>query len=107
MNLTKIGITLLVLFLSGLQAWDSNVLHAGNLVIGLVGVAIIIAAVATMNPSKPQLLVGVGAVSVLLLILARVISPVSLPAFFTIGPVIWIALVVNWQIEQRQKDAKP
>lgn len=102
MNITSLVITLLLVALGVLQAWDSNVLHAGNLVLILVGAAIAIAAGATLFPSRPGLLLGASVSSVLLLIVARIVSPIPLPAILTICPIICVALFAVWQVELRR-----
>ena len=68
--------------MGSLQAWDSEVPAAGLLIVFLVSLAIALPPVALLVPLKQIHYLGALAVSFILLILARLISPVPLPGLF-------------------------
>jgi hypothetical protein len=74
-----------VIFLLGnLQAWDSNVPEAGLLIVFLVSLAIALPPVALLVPLSQTYFLGAFGVSLLLLIIARLISPIPLPGLFIV-----------------------
>jgi len=73
---------ILIFVLGTLQACDSNVHEAGLLIVLLVSLAIALPPVALLIPIKQQYFVGAFAVSLLLLIFARFLSPIALPGLF-------------------------
>jgi hypothetical protein len=77
-------LAILIFVLGSLQAWDSNVADAGLLVVLLVSFAIPLPAVALLIPIKGPFLVGALVVSLILLLAARLFSPVPLPGLFII-----------------------
>ena len=77
-------LALLAFVLGSLQAWDSNVPDAGLLIVLLVSLAIALPPVALLLPLKQSYFIGAFALSFLLLVLARVISPISLPGLFIV-----------------------
>jgi hypothetical protein len=70
--------------LGSLQAWDSNVHEAGLLIVLLVSLAIALSPVALLIPTRQSYVVGASIVSLILLVLARLISPISLPGLFLV-----------------------
>ena len=75
----------LIIFVMGnLQAWDSGVPDAGLLIVFLVSLAIALPPVALLVPLKQSHFLGAFAVSFFLLVVARVISPISLPGLFLV-----------------------
>jgi hypothetical protein len=83
---TALRATLAVLafVLGSLQAWDSDVPQAGLLIVLLVSLATALPPVALLLPIKQPLLVGAFVSSLILLLLARLISPIPLPGLFLI-----------------------
>ena len=73
---------ILMIVLGNLQAWDSGVHDAGLLIVLLVSIAIALPAVALLLPVSQQYLVGTLVVSLILIFLARVVSPIPLPELF-------------------------
>jgi len=80
----RAALAILIFVLGSLQAWDSGVPQAGLLIVLLVSLAISLPPVALLLPLKQSYFIGAFAFSFLLLVLARVISPISLPGLFII-----------------------
>lgn len=75
-NTTLQAILAFLIFVPGsLQAWDSNVPAAGLLIVLLVSLAI---------PATQQYMVGALVLAFILLLLARLLSPIPSPELFTI-----------------------
>ena len=82
--------------MGGLQAWDSDVPKAGLLIVLLVSLAITLPPVALLVPLKREHFLGAFALSFVLLILARLISPIPLPDLFLIlVPVVTMGLIFS------------
>ena len=81
---TRAGLALIIFVLGSLQAWDSNVPAAGLLIVSLVNLAIALPPVALLVPLKQSYFLGTFALSFILLILARLLSPIPLPGLFII-----------------------
>lgn len=77
-------LAILAFVLGSLQAWDSDVQTAGLLIVVLVSLAIALPPVALLLPVKQQYFVGAFVLSLILLLLARLISPIPLPGLFLI-----------------------
>ncbi len=75
----------IVIFVIGnLQAWDSGVPQAGPLIVLLVSLAIALPPVALLvTLSRPHFM-GAFALSFILIAVARLISPISLPGLFLV-----------------------
>ncbi|HJS29181.1 MAG TPA: hypothetical protein VJ768_06145 [Anaerolineales bacterium] len=80
----RVLIALSIFLLGSLQAWDSDVPDAGLLIVFVVTVAIALPAVAISNFANPSYLFGSVIVSVCLLVIARLASPIPLPGLFII-----------------------
>jgi hypothetical protein len=74
----------LAFVLGSLQAWDSDVHAAGLLLVLLVNLAIALPPVILLVPVRQQYFVGALVLSLILLILARLISPIPLPGLFLV-----------------------
>ena len=74
----------LIFVLGNLQAWDSNVHEAGLPVMLLVSLAIPLPPLALLLPVEQKYMIGALALSFVLLVLARLISPIPLPELFII-----------------------
>lgn len=70
--------------LGSLQAWDSDVPDAGLLIVFLVSLAISLPPVALLVPLETPIYLGTFAYSLILLVIARVISPTPLPGLFLV-----------------------
>jgi hypothetical protein len=75
---------ILAFVLGSLQAWDSDVHAAGLLIVLLVSLAMALPPVALLLPIKQQYFVGTLVLSLFVLVLARLISPIPLPELFLI-----------------------
>jgi hypothetical protein len=70
----------IVIFVIGnLQAWDSGVPQAGPLIVLLVSLAIALPPVALLVPLSRPHFIGAFGLSFILITVARLISPISLP----------------------------
>ena len=77
--------TAIIVVMGSLQAWDSGTLRAPGLIQALVALAIAIPAVAVVTtPSYPRHVLAV-AVAFVLLTIARMTSPISLPTLHLIA----------------------
>jgi len=94
---TTHAILAIAIFVMGsLQAWDSDVPKAGLLIVLLVSLAITLPPVALLVPLKREHFLGAFALSFVLLILARLISPIPLPGLFLIlVPVVTMGLIFS------------
>jgi hypothetical protein len=70
--------------MGNLQAWDSHVPAAGLLIVFLVSLAVALPAVALLIPIKQTYFLGTFVLSLILLIVARLISPIPLPGLFIV-----------------------
>jgi hypothetical protein len=84
MVLSRVAVVLLVLLLGGIQAWDSNVQGAGSVVLLLVAVGIAVPAVAAVSWARPGPILGSGLASFALLLAAKLLSPIALPALLVL-----------------------
>lgn len=80
----RAGLAIIIFVMGSLQAWDSGVPAAGLFVGFLVSLAIAIPPVPLLLPLQQVYFVGAFALSFLVLILARVISPIPLPGLFIV-----------------------
>ncbi|MCI0554210.1 MAG: hypothetical protein L0287_24940 [Anaerolineae bacterium] len=81
---TRAGLAIIIFVMGSLQAWDSDVPAAGLLIVSLVSLAIALPPVALLVPLKQSYFLGVFALLFILLILARLISPIPLPGLFIV-----------------------
>jgi hypothetical protein len=81
---TRAGLALIIFVLGSLQAWDSDVPAAGLWIVSLVSLAIALPPVALLVPLEQRYFVGAFVLSFVLLILARLISPIPLPGLFIV-----------------------
>lgn len=84
MTATGAGLALIIFVLGSLQAWDSDVPAAGLLIVLLVSLAIALPPVALLVPLKQSYFLGAFTASFILLLLARLISPIPLPGLFIV-----------------------
>lgn len=84
MTATRAILAISIFLLGSLQAWDSDVPAAGLLIVSLVSLAIALPPVALLVPLEQRYFVGAFVLSFVLLILARLISPIPLPGLFIV-----------------------
>jgi hypothetical protein len=77
-------LTFLMFVLGNLQAWDSKVYEAGLVIVLLVSLATALPPVALLSPISQQYMLGAFALSLILLVAARLLSPIPLPGLFLI-----------------------
>ena len=77
-------ISLTIFVLGSLQAWDSDVPAAGLWIVLLVSLAIALPAVALLLPLKQAFFPAAIGLSLILLIIARIVSPTPLPGLFIV-----------------------
>ena len=70
----------LILVLEIMQAWDSDVFEAGLLTVLLVSLAMPLAPIALLIPVRREYMIGV--LALVLLIQARMLSPIPLPGLY-------------------------
>ena len=80
----RAGLAIIMFVLGNLQAWDSDVPAAGLLIVFLVSLAIALPPVALLVPLQQSHFLGAFALSFILLIIARLISPIPLPGLFIV-----------------------
>ena len=81
---TRAALAVVIFVMGNLQAWDSGVPEAGLSIVFLVSLAIALPAVALLVPVEQTYFLGAFALSFILLIIARLISPTSLPGLFIV-----------------------
>ena len=81
---TRAGLALIIFVMGSLQAWDSDVPAAGLFIVFLVSLAIALPPVALLLPLKQIHFLAAFALSLVLLIVARLISPTPLPGLFIV-----------------------
>ena len=78
------GLALLIFVLGNLQAWDSGVPAAGVFVVFLVSLAIALPRVSILLRLTRTYFLSAFVLAFLLLLIARLISPVPLPGLFIV-----------------------
>ena len=91
---------LVIFVLGSLQAWDSNAHEGGLLIFFLVSVAIALPAVAWLVPLSSGLWIAALLLSFLLLLVARIFSPVPLPGLFLVLIPGVMALILSGLVAQ-------
>jgi hypothetical protein len=75
----RASFAIIIFVIGNLQAWDSGVPQAGPLIVLLVSLAIALPPVALLVPLSRPHFMGAFALSFILIVVARLISPISLP----------------------------
>jgi hypothetical protein len=96
----RAALAILAFVLGSLQAWDSGVPQAGLLIVLLVSLATALPPVALLLPIQQPFLVGAFVLSLMLLLLARLISPIPLPGLFLILIPAAMGLIFSGIIKQ-------
>ena len=84
MTATRAILAVTIFVMGSLQAWDSDVPSAGLLIVFLASLAIALPPVALLVPLEQRYFLAAFALSFILLILARLISPIPLPGLFIV-----------------------
>jgi hypothetical protein len=92
----------LIFVLGNLQAWDSNVYEAGLLIVLLVSLAIPLPPIALLLDVEQKYMIGALVCSFILLVLARVISPIPLPELYIILLPAAMGLVFTGILQQKE-----
>jgi hypothetical protein len=100
MTAIRAGLALIIFVMGSLQAWDSDVASAGLLVVSLVSLAIALPPVALLVPLEQGYFLGAFALSFILLIVARLISPIPLPGLFIVLVTAVMGLIFNGIFKQ-------
>lgn len=97
----RVLLAILMIVLGNLQAWDSGVPEAGLLIVLLVSLAMALPPVALLSPISQQFMLGAFALSLLLLVVARLVSPIPLPGLFLILVPAAMGLIFAGLIKQK------
>ena len=100
---TRAGLAVIIFVMGSLQAWDSDVPDAGLLIVFFVSLAITLPAVALLVPLEQSYFLGIFALSFILVIVARLISPIPLPGLFIVLIPAVMALIFSGLIRQDAK----
>ena len=100
---TRAALAVIIFVMGNLQAWDSDVPAAGLLIVFLVSLAIALPAVALLVPLGQTYYLGAFVLSFILLIVARLISPIPLPGLFIVLIPAVMALIFTGIIRQDAK----
>lgn len=95
----------LIFVLGNLQAWDSNVHEAGLLIVLLISLAIPLSPIVLLLDVEQKYMIGALVLSLLLLVLARLLSPIPLPELYIILVPAAMGLIFTGLIEQNVEDA--
>lgn len=96
----RASFALLILVLGNLQAWDSGVSEAGLMIVLLTSLAVALPAIALLLPLSQPYFLGTFALSFILLVLARLVAPVSLPGLFLVLVPAVMALIFTGLFNQ-------
>jgi hypothetical protein len=104
---TMRAILAVIMFVFGsLQAWDSDVPVAGLLIVFLVSLAIALPPVALLVPLNTPIYLATFAISLILLVIARVISPTPLPGLFLVLIPGYLGLIFTRMINPGNGNAR-
>ena len=78
-TILRAGFAIIMFVIGNLQAWDSDVPKAGLLIVLFVSLAIALPPIALLIPLSRPHFMGAFALSFILITVARLISPISLP----------------------------
>jgi len=103
MTVTRACLAIIIFVMGNLQAWDSDVPEAGLLIVFLVSLAIALPAVALLVPLEQTYFLGAFALSFILVIVARLISPIPLPGLFIVLVPAVMGLIFSGVLRQDAK----
>lgn len=96
----RAALAFLIFVLGNLQAWDSKVHEAGLLIVLLVSLAIPLLPIALLLSLEQKYMVGSVVLAFILLLSARLISPVPLPGLFIVLVPAVMGLIFTGLIRQ-------
>jgi hypothetical protein len=102
---SRAGLAIIIFVMGSLQAWDSDVPFAGLVIVFLVSLAIALPPVALLVPLEQRYFLGAFALSFILLILARLISPIPLPGLFIVLVPAVMGLIFTGIFKQEAESA--
>lgn len=102
-NSLRAVLAFLIFVLGIMQAWDSDVFEAGLFIVLLVSLAIPLAPIALLIPLNQQYMVGALVLALVLLFLARLLSPIPLPGLFIILAPAAMALIFAGLIQPEKR----
>ncbi len=94
MKIPRTIIAILIIGLGATQAWDSNVLAAPSWVIALVALAVALPALAVVITDDPGMLLAAIIGMSLLLLAAKLMSPVPLPALLVVAMLAGVLVII-------------
>lgn len=97
---------MIIFVIGNLQAWDSDVPKAGPLIVLLTSLAIALSPVALLIPLSQLHFLGVFALSCILLVVARLIAPISLPGLFLVLIPAVMGLIFTGVFREDTEDAR-
>ena len=89
------------------QAWDSNGLDAGPLVMALVAAAIALPSLALVVTSHPGVYAAAEGIAIALLLAAKIVTPVALPALGFVALVLAGGLYIGTRPESSTPPLRP
>lgn len=101
----RAALAILAFVLGSLQAWDSDVPEAGLFIVLLVSLAIALPPVALLLPVKQLYFVGAFALSLILLLLARLTSPIPLSGLFLVLVPAAMGLIFTGVLEKNVENS--
>ena len=102
----RTGFAIIIFLIGNLQAWDSDVPKAGPLIVLLTSLAIALPPVALPIPLSRLHFLGAFALSFILLVVARLISPISLPGLFLVLIPAVMGLIFTGVFREDTDDAR-
>ena len=99
----RAALAVIIFVMGNLQAWDSGVPEAGLLIVFLVSLALALPPVALLVQLEQTYFLGAFALSFILVIVARLISPVPLPGLFIVLVPAVMALIFTGTFRQDAK----
>jgi uncharacterized membrane protein YhaH (DUF805 family) len=99
----RAALAVIIFVMGNLQAWDSGVPEAGLLIVFLASLALTLPPVALLVQLEQTYFLGAFALSFILVIVARLISPVPLPGLFIVLVPAVMALIFTGTFRQDAK----
>lgn len=96
----RAALAFLIFVLGNLQAWDSNVHEAGLWIVLLVSLAIPLYPISLLLDSGPQYALAALVLALVLLLVARALSPLPLPELFLILLPAALGLIFSGLVRQ-------
>jgi hypothetical protein len=101
----RASFAVIIFVIGNLQAWDSDVPKAGLLIMLLASLAIALPAVALLIPLSRSHFLGAFALSFVLLLVSRLVSPIPLPGLFLVLIPAVMGLIFTGIFNQEADDA--